>query len=113
MTGKTLRRRKPGLAPGLFCSYGEAHLSTGIASVDKDTSSRSENQHLQTCPRCDRATSVTPRGLTWCGRCKCGWESPQDYARRHRLRPHQARQDLVERLPFHHRGKPIVLVNER
>ena len=56
------------------------------------------------CPVSDSPTELVLTGLPWCRNCECGWPSPKTYAKRRGIRPRQARQEIVERLPWHHRG---------
>jgi hypothetical protein len=60
------------------------------------------------CPVCGTATDLVLNGLHWCRECETGWSSPREYARRRGLRSHQARQHIVERLPWQSRGRPVV-----
>jgi hypothetical protein len=68
----------------------------------------SSEQDPVICPVCGEQTELVLNHLHWCRHCECGWSSPREFARRRGLRPHHVRQNIVERLPWHSRGKPIV-----
>ena len=67
---------------------------------------------VSTCPVCDQPATGTRHGMPWCNSCDVGWQTPRQYAERRGLRPFHARQDLAERLPWHHRGRPVVVERE-
>jgi hypothetical protein len=67
---------------------------------------------LATCPVCGELTELARQGLHWCSGCDCGWSTPREYTRRHRLRPHEARKQLVGRRPWHIGGRPVVREDE-
>jgi hypothetical protein len=60
------------------------------------------------CPVCDVETELTRDGLHWCSECDTGFATPREYAKRRRITPHQAREQLIGRKPWHAKGRPIV-----
>lgn len=82
----------------------------GGYSMSNPNDTKPPDQPSQECPVCGEVTDLVLHGLQWCRHCECGWLSPRQYAKGRGLRPHQARQEIVERLPWHHRGRPVVRV---
>jgi hypothetical protein len=61
------------------------------------------------CPICERRSKERRHGLAWCSDCDAGWETPREFTRRKRLKPHEARDQLIGRRPWCADGRPIVL----
>jgi hypothetical protein len=64
------------------------------------------------CPVCERPTSERRGNLAWCPACDAGWESPREFTRRNRIKPHEARSQLIGRRPWFAAGRPIVLTKK-
>ena len=79
--------------------------------MNNDKRTSPENQASLECIACDDGTAMVPElrpGRWRCPQCKATLYVPREFGVETGMIPHRVRQHIVERLPFHINGTPIV-----